>query len=401
MNKIKFSQIAALIGGILISAPVLAARRPPAPPADNGAVTSFFGRYVSVGDSITHGFQGGSVDESRQGDAYGARLAKVMNTAYEMPLLKFPGYLVNMEDVWKGNIRWYQWYCGLVGCRKTDDNQGRLNNFAITGEDAQTVLSSGGSEGGFHKLVLGKNGAPQLTQALNRNPTFMTIWIGNNDALGAALHRDTGELTPINTFYNSYRTLVSRVKARMDAGTLKGVAVANVPDVTSIPYLVRRPDASYVAFWDSHISGAGDVLDGGEINTMRVQVRSINDEIARQAAANGWAHWDANAFFNDVKANGYTLKHSAGTASARRITADYLGGGFSLDGVHPSSTGHAVATNQFIQAINTTYGKNLSRISEYAAAGADSLYMNPVDPRPTITGTWYGKAITFVLDLFV
>ena len=376
-------------------------RRPAPPPADNGNVTSFFGRYVSVGDSITHGFQGGSVDETRQGDAYGARLAKVMNTGYEMPLLKFPGYLVNMEDVWKGNIRWYQWYCGLVGCRKTESNQSRLNNFAVTGEDAQTVLNTGGSEGGFHKLVLGKNGRPQLTQALDRNPSFLSVWIGNNDALGAALHRDLGELTPINTFYNSYRTIASRIAAKQSAGVIQGVAVANTPDVTAIPYLTRRADGSYKAFWDSHVSGAGDVLDADEIAVMRTQVAGINGEIARQAAANGWALFDANAFFNDVKANGYALKYSSGRDSSRRITADYLGGAFSLDGVHPSSTGHAIATNQFILAINRTYGKNLARISEYAAAGADSLYTNPVDPRPTITGTWYGKAITFLLDLFV
>lgn len=402
MKKLALLKMTALVGGILIiSAPLMASRRRPAPkPANNGAVSSFFGRYVSVGDSITHGFQGGSVDETRQSDTYGARMARVMNTGYEQALLKYPGYLVNMEDVWKGNIRWYQWYCGLVGCRKTYGNQSRLNNFAITGEDAQTVLSTKGKSG-FHKLVLGKNGQPQLTQALNRNPSFLTMWIGNNDALGAALHRDTGELTPINTFYNSYRTIASRIAAKQRSGIIKGVAVANTPDVTAIPYLVRRSDGSYKAFWDSHISGGGDILDANEINKMKAQVRNINNEIARQAAANGWALFDANAFFNDVKANGYYLKYSSGRNSSRRITADYLGGAFSLDGVHPSSTGHAIATNQFIQAINSTYGKNLSRISEYAAAGKDSLYTNPVDPRPTITGTWYGKAITFLLDLFV
>lgn len=38
------------------------------------------------------------------------------------------------------------------------------------------------------------------------------------------------------------------------------------------------------------------------------------------------------------------------------LTTDYLGGLFSLAGVHPTRTGHALVANAFIDAINTRFG---------------------------------------------
>lgn len=393
-----------LIFCIVISAlPVYANRKNTRAPADNNPVQQFYGRFVSAGDSFTHGFQGGAVDERRQSDSYPSRMAELINTPFELPLLKFPGHLVNMEDVWKGSIRWYQWYCGIVGCRKTYDNQKRLGNFAVTGETAETILSTGGWEGGFHKLTLGDGGQPQLDQALDRNPSFLTLWIGNTDVLGAALHCDPAKLTPVAAFADSYRTIANRIAQKQSAGILKGVVVANIPDVTSTAYLERRPDGSYKAFWDKTISSSDDILSSTEIQQMKKHVRELNSAIAEEAAANGWALFDANAFFNDVKTHGYFLKNAAGSPTPRRVTGDYLGGLFSLDGLHPSSTAHAVLANKFLDAMSRPGFLAVpgGRIDEAAAADKDTLFTNPVDPRPTITTGWYGKALTFLLDLFI
>jgi len=48
-----------------------------------------FERYVALGDSITHGFQSGAVDETRQNIAYGCLLADKMNTPFNLPLPSF------------------------------------------------------------------------------------------------------------------------------------------------------------------------------------------------------------------------------------------------------------------------------------------------------------------------
>jgi len=157
----------------------------PPPPAPEPVDPQIFDRYVSIGDSLTHGFQSGAVDETRQPTTYPNLIAAKMGTEFNQPLLKFPGYLINIEDVLKGNIAWYEYYYPLVGGERVDgyDDQASLHNFGITGSEAHNGLNTGGDEGGFFKLVLGKNGAPQVNQALDRNPTFVSFWLCNNDVL--------------------------------------------------------------------------------------------------------------------------------------------------------------------------------------------------------------------------
>jgi len=46
------------------------------------------------------------------------------------------------------------------------------------------------------------------------------------------------------------------------------------------------------------------------------------------------------------------------------VTSTYVtGGGFSLDGVHPSPRGYALIANEFIKAINAKYGSNFTGVS--------------------------------------
>jgi hypothetical protein len=59
---------------------------------------------------------------------------------------------------------------------------------------------------------------------------------------------------------------------------------------------------------------------------------------------------DINGFFNRLKASGYST-------SGIVFTADYISGGtFSFDGVHPSDQGSGVVANQFIAAMNSSFG---------------------------------------------
>ena len=51
---------------------------------------------------------------------------------------------------------------------------------------------------------------------------------------------------------------------------------------------------------------------------------------------------------------------SFGTGS---ITSEFVfGGGFSLDGVHPTATGYAVVANGFIDAINAEFNASIQRV---------------------------------------
>src|SRR5262249_15050729 len=55
--------------------------------------------------------------------------------------------------------------------------------------------------------------------------------------------------------------------------------------------------------------------------------------------------------------NGYAL-------GGVRLTTEFLGGLFSLDGVHPTMTAHALITNYFVDTINSFYGTRIPRLSD-------------------------------------
>lgn len=393
-----------LISLVVLFAAVQAMAFSPAP-SDSGskAIDPMFDTFVSIGDSLTHGFQSGGVDETRQPYTYGNLLAEKMKTVYEQPLLKFPGYLINIEDVGKGNIRWWQYIIPIAGGMRVDDsNQDTLNNFGITGADVATVMDSDGEDGGFYKLVLGKNGASALTQALDRNPTFMSIWIGNNDALGCALWTDITHLSTIEHFQQKYAALVARVT---DTSSVEGAVLVNIPNVSAIPYLqpANDPDVpagSKKAFWNTNVGGVDEVLTPEDIALIEKRTGQFNKIIRNYALANGWAYVDSNTVFNDIVLYGHALKDGNGRDTNRVITADYLGGIFSLDGVHCSSTGYAVVANFLRNEINLTYNTKIKSVDEYDVSTKDTLYNDPYDPRGLIN-SWIGQAVQFVIELFI
>ncbi len=100
------------------------------------------------------------------------------------------------------------------------------------------------------------------------------------------------------------------------------------------------------------------VLTPEEQEAVSVALTSYNQTIESVAAANGLAFVNANALLSDLNANGLTL------ADGSVVTSVFAtGGGFSLDGVHPSPRGYAILANAFTDAINETYGSNLPDVN--------------------------------------
>ena len=98
-------------------------------------------------------------------------------------------------------------------------------------------------------------------------------------------------------------------------------------------------------------------LTAAENLEIKVATDAYNSSILAIATSKGLAFVDANALLTQV-ANGGVI------ANNFTVTSAYVtGGGFSLDGVHPSARGYALIANKFIEAINTTYGSNLKGVS--------------------------------------
>ena len=99
------------------------------------------------------------------------------------------------------------------------------------------------------------------------------------------------------------------------------------------------------------------VLTADETAQVNTATEAYNATILGLANAKGLAHVDANAALYQVANGGIA-------ANGYNVTSTYVtGGGFSLDGVHPSPRGYALIANKFLEAINLKYGSNFKGLS--------------------------------------
>ena len=99
------------------------------------------------------------------------------------------------------------------------------------------------------------------------------------------------------------------------------------------------------------------VLTPSEITAIDTARTAYNVTIKAAADADpNLALYDASAFMTELKANGISF----GTGD---ITSTYAtGGGFSLDGVHPTARGYSVIANGIIDTINTSFNSSIPRV---------------------------------------
>lgn len=110
------------------------------------------------------------------------------------------------------------------------------------------------------------------------------------------------------------------------------------------------------------------VLTPDEQEEVATALASYNQTIETLAQQYNLAFVDTNAYLNVIATSGVPLGDGS-TVSATYAT----GGGFSLDGVHPSPRGYALLANLFIESINATYGSNLPGVNALDFTG---LYIN-------------------------
>ena len=110
------------------------------------------------------------------------------------------------------------------------------------------------------------------------------------------------------------------------------------------------------------------VLTPEEQLAVQTATAAYNQAIAGLAQQYDLGLVDVNAYLTTVATTGITLSDGS------TVTAEYAtGGGFSLDGVHPSPRGYALLANQFIAVIEAKYGAELPEIDPLAYTG---LYIN-------------------------
>ncbi|HUM02453.1 MAG TPA: hypothetical protein VL084_09215 [Thermoanaerobaculia bacterium] len=137
----------------------------------------------------------------------------------------------------------------------------------------------------------------------------------------------------------------------------------------------------------------GVVLTPPEFAAIRLEAQQINAALQAKATAAGYKVFDMVAWFNDILANG----RSYGGAS---VSGTYLGGIFSYDGAHLTSTGYAILANDLINFINANYGNDIVQADMYPFLfnGDTSSGGYPVPPASVVFAP--GDEITWAAAAF-
>jgi len=366
-------------------------------PAEANTGTVDFSSFVTIGNSLTSGYQNGSLYQSAQQYSFGNLIAGQTGADFVQPLVDNPGTAGRMEIaslvplVIKTNIN--------SGMPLNSLHEKAYNNLGVPGALLYDVLNATGSENcasglagaanPLFDMILRGNGS-QFEQAKSLNPSFITLWIGNNDILGHATSGGTLPFTPEINFEGLYAQLADSI-ATLGAK----VVVANIPAITSIPFFTTLPavlpdgaggmitlygqtgadgsvralvpgqdlltlkaksvlfgedgQPTMVGFSPDNPLPNGVVLDGAEVGNIAAVIASYNNTIESIAAAKNFALVDMNHFLEGIVVDGHL-------ENGITFTSDYISGGlFSLDGVHCTTRGYGVVANEFIKVINESF----------------------------------------------
>ncbi len=224
-----------------------------------------FTRYVALGNSLTAGYADGALYKSSQENSYPAILAKQFANAgggnFTQPVVD------NEDGLWPGKrVLGYSTDCkgvtSLAPVPATGTPTGLpgailpvgypVHNLGVPGAKTLHLLANNyGNPAGLLTVPPTANpyfvrmatepATSVIADAVKLNPTFFTLWIGNNDVLGYALaggeNNGIGEVvTPAPLFAGGYELLINTLTANGAKG-----AIANIPDITSIPFFNTVP----------------------------------------------------------------------------------------------------------------------------------------------------------------
>ncbi|TRX49464.1 hypothetical protein FNH22_26985 [Fulvivirga sp. M361] len=241
------------------------------PTGESGAAD--FTTYVSIGNSLTAGFMDNALYTDGQQNSFPNILAGqfrvegVGGGAFNQPDINSNnGFNSAFSDLGMGLIRG-RLVLDLdldndpstsdAGPKALEDGElptpftgdkGTLNNFGVPGVLLGQVLSpatGGPAEGnplynGLYARFASNPGVSTiLGDAITRQPTFFTLWIGNNDVLGYAISGASNEaiFTSPTAFDAQYESLINTLLSNTEANGI----VINIPPVTTIPFFQAVP----------------------------------------------------------------------------------------------------------------------------------------------------------------
>jgi hypothetical protein len=419
--------------------------------------------YVALGDSLTAGFVSGGFVDCYQQNSYPAIVAAQAGAAaFEMPLVSPPGLPPVLE------------LASLAGGVPTLVPAGDpansvpynatyalpYNNLGVPGSDLYDLLFTTGDinnllagniDNLMHDLILRvpqiidpTTGDPvdftAIVQAIALQPTFITLWIGNNDLLGGVTSGSPIEgltMTAVDLFASLYPQAVGALVA----GTGADIVLFTLPDMSEIPFMKTVPpfldipglgvvpimgsngplpaDARVSLLASSLLAQGygvplpgfpplpedldlatgepGYVLRPDEIATVKQHVAALNAVIVATGDQFGLPVFNMGEVIDRITfGEGYTF-------GGVHFDGSYLTGGMvSYDAIHPQQLGYALMAAELISFLNDVYGADIPPVDMTGI-----LFDNPCSPLPSPFGiapesvVFSPEARSSFLDLFM
>lgn len=230
-----------------------------------------FSKYVALGNSLTSGFTDNALFISGQVNSYPNMLATQMAMAgggsFTQPLMPDEiGGFTNLGVAGRLNLV-INPETGTMGPVATPAQSpltmfsGPVNNMGVPGAKSFHLGANGyGNPAGigayanpYFVRFASSPSTSVIADAIAQQPTFFSLWIGNNDVLsyatgGGVGTNQTGNFDPTTygpediTDPNVLSTAIKNYLIALDAVGAKGV-IANIPSITDIPYFTTVPHA--------------------------------------------------------------------------------------------------------------------------------------------------------------
>ncbi len=374
-------------------------------------------QFIVVGEGLAAGMADFALREVYQDKSFPAQMARQMNTILPQPLIQSPGIgntpgfaalPPRLPGILQGSVRTpfppdlFVFNLSVPGFKLSDSLSRRPSRPLVQQRDAQQTLIN--FILGYPALIAGAD-LPLWTQAeyaVEMNPTFVIVELGYYDVLEPAVKNDPSLLPDLPTFKDNLAKLLAQLSQSdpqmlvltmpdpFDTAyftTLDGATrLVGAPAATLASRYKLRPDdlltpnglmtVGNLVLGDVIIDnplfpGLGAYIPGTVVSAatqaaVRDRVQALNVEIVNAAKAVGANVYDLHALFSRIRSEGFEV----GTKS---LSADFLGGFYSLDGYYPGTTGQALIANELLKFLNQTYGTSYALLDLNAIATSDPV----------------------------
>ena len=348
--------------------------------------------FVAIGDGLAAGAGDFGLCEDLQAWSFPAQVANRLGAPFAQPLVEAPGIgpTIGFPDL---PVRLPQPMQTTV--LKAFPPAGPYANVSIPGLKLVDALTRRPTAPLIHRsdalqtainLILGVPGLTggnqplptQLEYAASLRPTLAVIALGYFDVLDAAFRGDPAWVPDEVSFRLNCDNLL------MPFGRMQtSVVLCTIPDPADTAVFTPVREAARVVKADAAVLGQlfglapdnrltpvglfetgcrliartpgplpdGCVVAAAAAARISERVASLNAQIRAGAQEHDAVLFDLAGLFAGMKRDGVTV-------GSRRLTADYLGGLFSLNGAYVGAVGHGVIANGLLDTLNAAAGSS-------------------------------------------